>query len=296
MAKRKSQAKNDNNEKKDRFAILIPAVAAIVVALIGAIFGFLGPLALKSYELQIVRPTSQVSNSGDMEDFSPHYPIDPDKLGLVDSPTNGLFISKGALDRGLTSWSAHMSSGILLPAEAEVCLMNKGYPPPERRPLNRPAHSVRLSADIYWEGEGMLTVTAYEVSVDYVPLADKIDSLEILTGAAGGGSQEAFVIKEMPDLNISTLSQPIYSQEIKWLNLNGNEGITFLIPVELNEPGNYSFQVKFLLILTSKDQSLQSKHLTLTTGQMEYTWARVDDPRKYSVSAGKYNVDLVECP
>lgn len=305
MPKNKSKLRQITLEQ---YKILVPALVTILVAVIGGFCGILGPIVVKYFEVKViatpigVTPNSSVPENTENapkstpESFSPFGEVDPNALSMVEGPTPDIYISKGYVYSRLQSFVAHLSSSTQVPAESKVCLINKGYPPPERRPLNLSAHSITFNASIYSEANGKLTITGYQMFIERSPISEKIRSLEILTGGAGGGDTDPFVIMELPILAVTTPIQKEYKQEISWLDLYKGEGVAFSIPIELGEDGQYSIQVKFFLIFTSQDPAIESKQLSLTTGQSEYSWLLIDNPRSYSLSAGIYPVDLIDCP
>jgi len=298
MPKRKRKSKSILSPE-ERYKIIVPATVAILVAVIGGVCGMLSPILLKYYEFSLAIPTQTATANKEVptpESFTPLFEFSPEDIGLVHGPIPGIYISKGSISQNITSWSAILSSNRKVPAESKICLMNKGFPPPERRPLNLSAHSISLNVSIYLEAKGKLTITGYELIVEFSPNDEKIQSLEILTGGAGGGSFNPFGVLVMPEMMLSSPNQTSYVQEMDWLDLKTGEGVTLSIPLELAEDGQYSFQFKAALIFTSTDPNVQSRHLSLTTGQDTYSWFRIDDPRSYKITAGEYPIDLVKCP
>jgi hypothetical protein len=299
MPKGKSKPKPLTQEQ---YKILIPAVVAIFVAVIGCFGGIVGPILVKYFEVKVISTPSIVPSNSTLpkntpESFVPYTEVDPDALGMVQGPTPGIYISKGNIRSRLQSFVAHSYSNTEIPAESKICLINKGYPPPERRPLNLSAHSITFESSIYLAANGKLTITGYQIFIEHNPINEKIRSLEILTGGAGGdGGMSPFAILELPTVNISSPIQSVYTQEMNWLDLNKGEGVAFFIPIELGADGQYSIQVKFSFIFTSQDPNIGSKQSSLTTGQSEYSWLLINDPRSYNISAGNYPVNLVDCP
>jgi hypothetical protein len=277
--------------KKDLSTLLIPASTAILVALIGGIFGLATPIIIQKIEAKKADENKALV----FEDLSPLVTVEPDMLDLIQSPTEGLYISKGEIDwYKRNSWSAFIDDK-WYPAETTSCWINKGYPPSERRPLNLPAHDPSINVTVYWKGKGTITITSYSLIVTFSPITTTINKLSIGTGSAGGGDGPVFIQKTLAETLINP-SQNKVEKEISWINLHNNMGVNFLIPLNLEKPGSYNLQVKFNLMLSTIENQATPRHLTLTTGEIEYSWVNIDDPRNYPIDAGTYNVNLVACP
>jgi hypothetical protein len=280
-----------------------PLIAGVLVAVIGgccvliaAFIQVTGNFPLEIFRYVINRPGTPTSTFSSMDvpaagtqlDFFPllepgQIPDDiPKEYELLSSSINGIYLSKLQANTSAPSLKAYYSDGSYVPAETDICLVNKGYPEYLQTPLNVRVSDFEFGVTVYTDSRYTMLIQDIDVIVsDYRPARTEIEYIQVgQPGAGGMGLPFRTVRTERVILNKDNVRS--YNIDFTDFLLEANQGVNILIPIFMSTDGFYQIQVKINGIATPTT-TRENEDLTLTTGQYSYDWVKVDDPRDFEV-------------
>lgn len=301
-----------------------PLVGGVIVAVLGgccvliaAFIQVTGNFPLEVFKYVINKPGTPTSTFSSMEvptagaqlDFYPLLEADkipddiPKAYSLLSSSINGIYLSKLDTNVPEPSWKVYYSDGPYVPAETDICLINKGYPEYLQTPLNVRVSDFEFGVTVYVDSRYTILIQDIDVIVvEYRPPRNDIDYIEVGKGGAGG-MQLPFRSVRTDNVALNRDNTKSYNIDFNDFLLDANQGVNILIPIFMSSDGSYQIQVRINGTATSTTSGERKAH-TLTTGVFSYNWVKLDDPRDYRVEQDPGGADptnpsqvmLVPCP
>jgi hypothetical protein len=304
--------RQNNNSNQ---GVIVAGIFTIAAALIAGFFAIVQPFIADNLAKQPTKtpaPTQYTiptvgANQGD---FSPNLPLGtkiqdvPRTYDLIPGRFTGIYISEVKFNSPSYSWKVFYQNGKFVPAESVTCLINKGSGGSMQSPLNRVVNDMDFEVSVFTDYRYSYTLSGMDVLINsYEPARTDVDYLEIeLPGA--GGMDTPFKTIRTDKVKINHAAGLIYKIDFPDFTLQPNQGVNILVPVLFVDDGSFQFQVKINGLGLPEYKDDPGGNLTLTTGQMDYGWARIQDPRQYSVKVDPaltdgttpQPVNLVLCP
>lgn len=244
-------------------------------------------------------------------DYSPKPDFDPSNVSssgfFLSSPYEGIYLSELRLDAGVApSWYVHYDDEVVRPGEAKTCLINEGAnlanEISQNGPLNIKAGNVTLEIVIFVDQRYTYDVTQLEVFVrDFSPQRENIEYLEIARPGAGGWTGW-FQNVQTSRVWVIGKKSTSYLVDFPDFTLGPVNGVRIFIPLTMIDGGDYRFLVKIKGHATPSTSGEPGGELYLTSGEVNYGWHSIADPRNYDVKAKAIMtgedipVILVPCP
>ncbi len=304
-------------QQQSKILILVTLISGIFVILGAICAGVLGLFNPFIGHFLATQPTStpevqrySIPTAGAQLDFTPNlgllYQLEdiPKTFGLIPGRFRGVYISPIRFNTPPISWKVHYQNGDSVPAESEICLVNKSYSFSKQSPLNYQVSGMDFEVSVFTDYRYSYKLTDIEVLVNSyeIPRTD-VDFVGVVLPGAGG-TDFPFRTVQTEKVKIEQKGGIIYKIDFNDFKLEPNQGVNLVVPILFTGDGSYQVQVKINGIGSAVYQDDPSGNLTLTTGQFSYAWARIKDPRQYRTivdpsmvgSEPFQPVDLIPCP
>ncbi len=287
-------------------AAVISGTIGLVATCCSVVGAFGGNLVLQylSNTRNTEEPYSNtIPTAGAQLDFSPKETGQADACQgnwLKPSPYNGIFLSELKVHRGTAeSWKAHYKNGEVRIAESDVCLSNV-HPEagPMGGPLNVEVSKVALDITVCTDYRYEYEINSIDVIVSsFIPQQSEAE-IEFITASmpGAGGIEGLFHLIQTQRVYIEGSKKKNQEIDFQDFTLSSNNGVRMFIPVTFLSGGDYNIIVKIFGNATPIYDD-EKGSLSLTTNSVSYKWAKLSDPRNYTIKSDtNYPQDLILCP
>jgi hypothetical protein len=205
---------------------------------------------------------------------------------LQESPFSGIYLSNLDVNMDMApSWIVFYPNGKSKPAETDICLTNIAkYVMLPGSPLNAKVSEISLYIKVFTDYRYSFIVESLDlIVVDYLEQSNLFYDITIGVPGAGGQSGTVRIVRT-PRQWLSG-EEKTYNINFKDFKLEPNNGVSILIPITMEESGDYQFQLKIRGRAIPNYSEERKGDLILTSDIGKYGWVKIDDPRNYNLTA-----------